>query len=268
MLMPRPLGTTGILVSPLGLGTVKLGRDRAVKYPQPFQIPDDAAAAELLRACQKVGITLIDTAPAYGEAEERLGRIIPSCGGRHRWTIITKAGESFDPETGVSIYDFSPQSIRTSVEASLARLKIQRLDGVLLHSDGQDEWILRESGALGMLTNLKKKGMIRATGISTKTAAGALEAAALGPAGGCDILMLTLNAQEQADLPAIRAAHANGVGVLIKKALASGHEPAPDAIARCFAEPGVSSIIIGTINPAHIAENAQHTEAILSQLDA
>jgi aryl-alcohol dehydrogenase-like predicted oxidoreductase len=39
----RPLGATELLVSPLGLGTVKLGRDQGVKYPTGFTIPDDAA---------------------------------------------------------------------------------------------------------------------------------------------------------------------------------------------------------------------------------
>ncbi|MBL8746693.1 MAG: aldo/keto reductase, partial [Phycisphaerae bacterium] len=97
MLTPRPLGRTGLKVSPLGLGTVKLGRNRGVKYPAEFEIPTDVQAAELLRRAQKLGITLLDTAPAYGEAEERIGRIIGSCGGRDRWTIVTKAGEEFDP---------------------------------------------------------------------------------------------------------------------------------------------------------------------------
>ena len=44
----RPIGSTGLMVSPLGLGTVKLGRDQGVKYPNGFTIPDDAAARELL----------------------------------------------------------------------------------------------------------------------------------------------------------------------------------------------------------------------------
>ena len=44
----RPLGSTGIQVSPLGLGTVKIGRNQQVKYPSLFAIPDDRAVAELL----------------------------------------------------------------------------------------------------------------------------------------------------------------------------------------------------------------------------
>ena len=44
----RPLGSTGLSVSPLGLGTVKLGRDQGVKYPNGFTIPDDDEARMLL----------------------------------------------------------------------------------------------------------------------------------------------------------------------------------------------------------------------------
>ena len=70
----RPLGSTGLRVSPLGLGTVKLGRDQGVKYPNGFTIPDDAAARALLDQARALGINLIDTAPAYGVSEQRLGR--------------------------------------------------------------------------------------------------------------------------------------------------------------------------------------------------
>ena len=44
----RPLGNTGLTVSALGLGTVKIGRDKGVKYPNGFTIPDDHAVTELL----------------------------------------------------------------------------------------------------------------------------------------------------------------------------------------------------------------------------
>lgn len=278
------------MVSPIGLGTVKLGRSAGVKYPRPFDIPDDASAAELLRAAQRLGITLIDTAPAYGGAEERLGRLLPACGGRDRWTIATKAGEEFGPATIESRFDFSPAAVRASVERSLKRLKTDRLDVVLLHSDGRDEWIMQESGGLDALEKLKKQGKVRAIGISTKTPAGGVLAV---ESGRCSVVMLTLNPREQDDLPAIRAAAERGVGVLIKKALASGHllsepdaqarddEPRaqargdsePDAQARdarldeslrlVLSQQGVSSVIIGTISPAHLIENVRAVERVL-----
>lgn len=263
MLPLRPLGKTGLMISPLGLGTVKFGRNTALKYPAPFDLPTDVQAADLLRAAQKLGVTLLDTAPAYGEAEERIGRIIGACGGRDRWTIITKAGEHFDPASGGSVFDFTQRGITDSVERSLKRLRTDRLDAVLLHSDGDDERILREGAALSALQALKRKRRIRAIGISTKTAAGGLLAVT---SGLCDLVMLTLNPGHDADLPAIREAAKRGVGVLIKKALASGHAASsPEAALRlCFAEPGVTSVIIGTLSAAHLEQNARATGSCIA----
>ena len=79
----RPLGDTGLAVSPLGLGTVKFGRDQGVKYPSGFTIPDDHEAADLLALAHDLGINLIDTAPAYGRSEERLGPLLR--GQREHW---------------------------------------------------------------------------------------------------------------------------------------------------------------------------------------
>ncbi|TIH03139.1 aldo/keto reductase, partial [Marinifilum sp. JC120] len=60
------IGNTGIDVSILGLGTVKLGRNTAVKYPQKFDIPNDQEALTILTTASESGINLLDTAPAYG----------------------------------------------------------------------------------------------------------------------------------------------------------------------------------------------------------
>lgn len=248
----------------MGLGTVKLGRNVGVKYPEAFEIPDDVRTAELLRKAQKLGITLLDTAPAYGESEERIGRIIGSCGGRDRWTIVSKAGEEFDPATGESRFDFSPKAIVASVERSLKRLRTNHLDCVLLHSDGRDEWILKESGAVEALLRLKKKGQARTIGLSAKSAEGSMAALAAAPV---DVIMVTLNAQDQSCLPAIRLASERGVGVLIKKAFAGGHalvQPASSeaALRFCLSEPGVSAVVVGTINPDHLEENARAAERV------
>jgi hypothetical protein len=115
----RPLGSTGLLVSPLGLGTVKLGRDQGVKYPNGFTIPGDDEARLLLAQARELGINLIDTAPAYGRSEERLGPLLR--GQRDEWVIVSKVGEEFDD--GQSRFDFSAAHTRRSVERSLRAWK-------------------------------------------------------------------------------------------------------------------------------------------------
>lgn len=257
MVPRRALGNTGVMVGVLGLGTVKLGRTRAVKYPQPFTIPDDRAAAELLDAARGLGINLIDTAPAYGRSEERLGTLL--AGQRDHWIISTKAGEEFDDATGASRFDFSPSAITASVERSLRQLRTDRLDLVLLHSDGRDEEIIERSGALGALDRLKEQGKVRLVGVSTKTPEGARLAAER-----CDAVMLAYSPAEREGEPAIEIAHRRSGVVLVKKALASGHASDPAAAIRfALANPGVTSVIVGTINPDHLRANAIAAGAIL-----
>jgi len=176
----RPLGSTGLRVSPLGLGTVKLGRDQGVKYPNGFSIPDDAAARALLDQARELGINLLDTAPAYGVSEERLGPLLR--GQREDWVIVSKVGEEFD--NGQSRFDFSPAHTRLSVERSLQRLETDRIDLVLVHSDGNDVAILRDSGVYETLAELKREGKLRAFGLSGKTVEGGLLALERGDADG------------------------------------------------------------------------------------
>jgi aryl-alcohol dehydrogenase-like predicted oxidoreductase len=98
----RTIPGTDLHVSAIGLGTVKLGRDQGVKYPDAFTIPDDAAVTRLLDQARDSGINLLDTASAYGNSEQRLGKLLAN---RQDWIIATKTGEEF--ENGVSRFDFS-----------------------------------------------------------------------------------------------------------------------------------------------------------------
>ncbi|MEZ5430714.1 MAG: hypothetical protein R3F31_05940 [Verrucomicrobiales bacterium] len=59
----RPLPGSSLLVSRLGLGTVKFGRNEQVKYPEPFDLPTDSEILHLLETARECGINLLDTAP-------------------------------------------------------------------------------------------------------------------------------------------------------------------------------------------------------------
>ena len=72
--------------------------------------------------------------------------------------------------------------------------------------------------------------------------------------------MATLNLHEQAEAGLIRRAGEEGVGVLVKKALASGHS-GPESLGFAATAAGVSSVIVGTLNPAHLQENVRVVEA-------
>ncbi len=249
----RPLGDTGLLVSPVGLGTVKFGRTEHLKYPRPFDLPDDDYLRALLRRALDLGVNLLDTAPAYGASEERLGALRP--GGRGEWVIVTKCGEAF--ADGRSTFDFTPEAARRSVEGSLARLRTDYLDVVLVHSDGRDREILESFGTLEALADLKRRGLVRAAGVSTKSVEGGLLAVAR-----CDVVMITLNPRDRAEAAVAKAAEAGRVGVLVKKALLSGHldaqglggDPVETCLRFVLGCPGVSSAVIGTLSAAHLEQ--------------
>ena len=255
----RALGSTGIRLSPLGLGTVKFGRNEGVKYPQQFTLPNDQQILALLALARELGINFIDTAPAYGSSEERLGRLLG--GQKNAWVISTKVGERF--EQGQSYFDFSAAATQASVECSLRRLRRDYLDLVLIHSDGDDVGILQREDCLEILLKLKSQGWIRAVGMSSKSCAGGLLALKY-----CDVVMVTYNLFYSDELPVIQQAQQEQKGVLIKKGLLSGHlqkitsssnthkvDPVMASMRHLLGEPGVSSVVIGTINPAHLRAN-------------
>ena len=253
----RKLGSSDIEVSCLGLGTVKFGRNQEVKYPEGFCLPEDKQIEALLRQASELGINLLDTAPAYGSSEQRLGRLLQN---RHDWVIMTKVGEEF--VNGQSYFDFSAEHTRRSIERSLRHLATDYLDIVLIHSDGKDLDILEQSDCLDTLLTLKQEGLIRSVGMSTKTVEGGLRAVELS-----DVVMVTYNRAETGEETVIDAAAAQGKGVLIKKALNSGHLVSVDAngnkqgaaadLAFALNKPGVSSVIVGTINPEHLRSNVE-----------
>jgi aryl-alcohol dehydrogenase-like predicted oxidoreductase len=256
----RALGSTGLNVSVLGLGTVKIGRNQQVKYPRAFDLPDDATVRDLFAQAYELGINFIDTAPAYGNSEQRLGQLLP----RHQgWVVMTKVGEIF--EHGESRFDFSAAYTRASVENSLKRLKRDVIDVVLVHSDGDDMRIIKHEGALEALDKLKQQGLIKSFGMSTKTVPGGLWIVE-----HCDVVMATCNLSYNDEAEVIALAHKLNKGVVVKKGLQSGHADTASggggveqSIAHVLGQAGVSSMIVGTINKKHLADNVAITQRVL-----
>ena len=119
--------------------------------------------------------------------------------------IVSKVGEEF--VDGQSVFDFSAAHTRRSVERSLKRLETDRIELVLVHSDGNDLDILENSEVYPTLAALKREGLIGAYGLSGKTVEGGLRALREG-----DCAMVTYNLNERAERPVIEyaAAHAKG----------------------------------------------------------
>ena len=244
----RPLGQSGINISCLGLGTVKFGRNHQVKYPEKFSLPPLEELKGMLNKTRELGINFLDTAPAYGDSEERIGRVLSN---RSDWIICTKVGEEF--ANGKSSFNFSGRHAQKSIQRSLKNLKTDYLDIVLVHSNGDDEAIIDNTDCLETLARLKEKGIVRAFGMSTKTIQGGIRAADL-----TDVVMVTLNLSNKKDLPVIKSALLKNKGVLLKKALNSGHFSEyshEQNLNFVMGISGVTSIVVGTINQEHLATN-------------
>ena len=113
----RPLGSTGIMVSLLGLGAGSVGDASLSERDAEF----------LLKGALDLGISLIDTAPSYGSSEERIGKYLRE--DRSRFTLSTKCGYGVP-----GVPDWSPECIRIGVDLALERLRTDVIDVMHFHS--------------------------------------------------------------------------------------------------------------------------------------
>ncbi|MDB5384548.1 MAG: aldo/keto reductase [Planctomycetaceae bacterium] len=242
----RQLGKRGPAVSILGYGAFKIGRNEKTKYGTEYPLPDDATVSRLLNNLLDLGINYIDTAPAYGLSEQRIGQAISKR--RDEFVLSTKIGEDFDH--GISTYDFSRTAIEQSVQRSLKRLQTDRLDLVFIHAAGDDLKILNQTDAVETLLRLRATGAIRQIGLSAKTAAGARASFAWA-----DVIMVEYHLEDQSQEAVIADAAVSGIGVVVKKALASGKLSPADGLRFVLCNTAVSTAVIGTLNLEHMRSN-------------
>ncbi|HYC32302.1 MAG TPA: aldo/keto reductase [Gemmatimonadales bacterium] len=154
MLPTRKLGRQGLEVSALGLGCMGMS--------QSYGVPDDGESVATLHRALELGITFLDTAEAYGPFtnEELLGRALE--GKRDRAVIATKFGFRFEGNrlTGT---DSRPAHVREVVEASLRRLRTDRID--LLYQHRVDPAVPIED-VVGAMAELVREGKVRYLGLS------------------------------------------------------------------------------------------------------
>ncbi|MEV6813842.1 aldo/keto reductase [Micromonospora sp. NPDC051296] len=167
------LGGSRVRVSRLGFGAAGIGN--------LYRSVDDEAAHGALDAAWEAGIRYYDTAPHYGLglSERRLGVALA---GRPRdeYTISTKVGRVLVPSPGTAHlrddaggfdvpadharrWDFSADGVRRSLESSLDRLGLDRIDVVLLH-DPDDHWRQAVDEAYPALHELRDQGVVGAIG--------------------------------------------------------------------------------------------------------
>lgn len=157
----RPLGNTGLQVTPLCIGGAPLG-----DMPETFaySAPEDAALATV-RAAFASPINFLDTAAAYGdgESERRIGIVIREMGGLPDGFVLATKGDR-DLHTG----DYSGDQFKRSVEGSLRRLGLDHLQYVYIHDPEHSTYenVMGPGGPLEVLQSFKEQGVIGHIGMS------------------------------------------------------------------------------------------------------
>lgn len=152
----RKLGSTGLRVSAVGVGTWQFGGEWGKSYEQR-----DADA--ILGKARELGINLIDTAECYGDhlSESLIGPAIQAH--RSEWVLATKFGHHFHgPFSRTDVYD--PQDVVRQLEASLQALRTDYIDLYQFHSGPDDEF--DRDGLWEVLNRQVEAGKIRHLGIS------------------------------------------------------------------------------------------------------
>ncbi|WP_407159003.1 aldo/keto reductase [Bradyrhizobium sp. STM 3557] len=164
------IGRSGLEVTRLGLGTAPLGG--------LFAAVSDADAEATIAQAWSLGVRYFDTAPLYGFglAEQRLGHFLRAQP-RDSFALSTKVGRLLRADDASPAeddhykgapslrphFDFSYDGVMRSVDESLARLGLDRIDILLVH-DPDDHYDAAVSGAFRALQRLRDDGSVRAIG--------------------------------------------------------------------------------------------------------
>lgn len=231
-----------------------------VSGPHGTPLAPETLTAKLIHQAIEGGATLLDTAPFYGNAEARLGRALKGVS-RDRFQISTKLGKF--RRGGDLVADFSPAFLRSQIEASLNALGVETIDILFLH--GPPEKLSDEARAAFLA--FKTEGKARALGICGRGAEIA------GNAEGMDAIMAPAFSAWPAfaaqrglaflGIEAMTGARRSGPPTLgdvwrfarrLRRGATKPSDRTPEqALAAALAVPGMTSVLVTTTSPAHLA---------------
>jgi aryl-alcohol dehydrogenase-like predicted oxidoreductase len=228
----RVLGRTGLPVSRLGLGLAALGRPCYINlcHGDDLGARKDAATLEreshaVLDAAYAGGIRYFDAARSYGKAEKFLASWLESRGLRPgAVTVASKWGYTYTADWRVDadvheVKDLSLATLQRQLAESRALLG-PHLRLYQIHSATLESGVLEDRAVLEELSGLRETGLaigLTATGLHQHET---IERALL--VGIFDTVQATWNLLERSASAALTTAHAAGLGVIVKEALANG----------------------------------------------
>jgi aryl-alcohol dehydrogenase-like predicted oxidoreductase len=161
----RPLGSSGLEITPVGFGAWAIGGGG---WSYGWGPQDDTASLAAMRRALELGVNWIDTAAVYGlgHSEELVGRLLRVLPRGDRPFVFTKGGLVWNEQNrmGEPSRVLEPESIRTEVEASLRRLGVERIDLYQFHWPDETGTPVEDSWET--MSRLVEEGKIRAAGVS------------------------------------------------------------------------------------------------------
>jgi aryl-alcohol dehydrogenase-like predicted oxidoreductase len=196
---------------------------------------DDEDSIATIRHATAHGVNWVDTAAVYGNghAERIVGKALAALPSSERPLVFTKAGVQIDPSSGSTYRDLSAASLRAECEASLKRLRVQRIDLYQLHWPVDDHEIVE--GAWDTLGELRREGKVRWAGVSNFDTALLERCARIRPLDSAQLPLSLL--EHQAAESALPWLAAHGVPTLVYSPLESGLLSGRFSLARLAALP-------------------------------
>ncbi len=243
--MPRTLGATGIEVSALGLGLAALGRPGYITVGHGEDVADkslramEGRAHEVLDAAYLAGVRYFDAARSYGAAEDFLASWLQARGFQpgevgvgSKWGYTYTAGWQVHAERH-EVKDHSLENLRRQWEESDGLLG-EHLQLYQIHSATFESGVLEDAGVREELGRLRDSGVRVGLSLSGPTQGDVLRRAMEVRVDGRPLfscVQATWNVLERSAEAALREAHAAGLGVIVKEAMANGRLSPRDASA-------------------------------------
>jgi D-threo-aldose 1-dehydrogenase len=304
--MKRARLANGLDVTSIGLGSAPLGG--------LFTPVSDADAEATIERAWSLGVRFFDTAPLYGFglAERRMGAFLRQKP-RESYAISTKVGRLLRAPDGDAaeddhykagqrerpVFDFSYDGVMRSVEESLARLGLDRVDVLLVH-DPDDHYDDALTGAFRALERLRAEGTVKAIGAGMNQSEMLVRFAEAVPVD-CFLLAGRYTLLDQGALDALfPVCEARNIGILLGGIYNSGILANPGAGAKfnyqdadavlvaraleldelcrkhgtnlkaaalqfCMAHPAVTVAVMGARNAGEVADNFAMSETAVPQ---
>jgi aryl-alcohol dehydrogenase-like predicted oxidoreductase len=257
---PRPLGSTGLRASPVGLGLAALGRPAYIDLGRDADLGADRGVGALERRCHQVldaawtaGVRYLDAARSYGRAEAFLASWLGDRGiDPDEVTVGSKWGYTYvgDWRMDAEVHEVKDHSLAalTRQLGETRALLGGQLDLYQVHSATLDSGVLEDRAVLEALAGLRQEGVVVGLSSSGPGQAATIRRALEVTAGGVApfaCVQATWNLLEPSAGPALAEARAAGWGVIVKEAVANGRltphgqGPAAAALGRVAARHGV-----------------------------